>query len=172
MPKTQDCIRLDSQRFGRIAEHFIREERLWRERAKPLLTEVFGRWQFETKAGPFVLTGKADRKIVTSHESLEYFARAFDLNVADVIMTSPGKEPTAKELEKLVDSCVRNKVRVIAIEPQYAGGQTARRLVEELARRGVPDPQVVEIDPLETARESDYPYAPARSRSTTVKVSP
>lgn len=101
------------------------------------------------------LKGKADRKIVTSHESLEYFARAFDLTVADVIMTTPGKEPTGAELAKLVDSCVRNKVRVIAIEPQYAGGQTARRLAEELARRGVPDPQVVEIDPLETARESD-----------------
>lgn len=101
------------------------------------------------------LKGKTDRKIVTSHESLEYFARAFNLQVADVIMTTPGKEPTGKELEKLVESCVRNKVRVIAIEPQYAGGQTAKRLTEELARQGVTNPQVVEIDPLETARESE-----------------
>ncbi len=105
--------------------------------------------------GRAMLAGKADRRIVTSHESLEYFAAAFGLSVSDVIMTTPGREPTSKELAALVDSCVRNKVRVIAIEPQYAGGATARRIVEELARKGVADPAVVEIDPLETARESD-----------------
>ncbi len=105
--------------------------------------------------GKAMLKDKADRKIVTSHESLEYFARAFDLKVSDVIMTTPGREPTSKELAALVDSCVRNKVRVIAIEPQYAGGGIARRIVEELARKGVADAAVVEIDPLETARESD-----------------
>ena len=105
--------------------------------------------------GRAMLAGKTDRKIVTSHESLEYFAKDFDLTVADVIMTHPGREPTAKELDALVDSCVRNKVRVIAIEPQYAGNATARRIADELARRGVANPAVVEIDPLETARESD-----------------
>lgn len=105
--------------------------------------------------GKALLKDKADRKVVTSHESLEYFARAFGLQVADVIMTTPGREPTGKELDALVDSCVRNKVRVIAIEPQYAGGATARRIVEELRRKGVADPAVVEIDPLETAREAD-----------------
>ena len=104
--------------------------------------------------GRAMLAGKADRKLVTSHESLEYFARAFGLSVADVIMTSPGREPTAKELDALVDSCVRNKVRVIAIEPQYAGG-VAQRIADDLRRRGVADPAVVEIDPLETAREAD-----------------
>jgi len=48
-------------RFERIASQFIRQEREWREEARPYLTEVSGRWQFEAKAGPFVLTGKADR---------------------------------------------------------------------------------------------------------------
>jgi ABC-type Zn uptake system ZnuABC Zn-binding protein ZnuA len=106
--------------------------------------------------GKAMLKDKADRKIVTSHEALEYFVRAFDLSVSDVIMTTPGQEPTDKQLAALVDSCVRNKVRVIAIEPQYgSGGRVARRIADELARKGVADPQVVEIDPLETARESD-----------------
>lgn len=105
--------------------------------------------------GQSLLRGKTDRKIVTSHESLEYFAEAFGLEVKDVIMTQPGREPTGKELAALVDSCVRNKVRVIAIEPQYAGNATARRIADELARKGVPDPAVIEIDPLETASSSD-----------------
>jgi ATP-dependent helicase/nuclease subunit B len=48
-------------RFEKIAGQFIRQEREWREEARPLLTEVTGRWQFESSGGPFILTGKADR---------------------------------------------------------------------------------------------------------------
>jgi ATP-dependent helicase/nuclease subunit B len=48
-------------RFEKIAEVFIRQEREWREEAKPCLTEAEGQWQFETEKGPFLLTGKADR---------------------------------------------------------------------------------------------------------------
>ena len=48
-------------RFERIVVEFIRQEREWREEAKPYLTETSGKWQFEAAGGPFVLTGKADR---------------------------------------------------------------------------------------------------------------
>ncbi len=48
-------------RFEKIAAQFIHQEREWREDAKPYLTETSGTWQFETEAGPFTLTGKADR---------------------------------------------------------------------------------------------------------------
>jgi ABC-type Zn uptake system ZnuABC Zn-binding protein ZnuA len=105
--------------------------------------------------GRDMLKGKTDRKLVASHEALTYFARAFDLSVPAVIATQPGREPTGKELDALVAACVKNKVRVIAVEPQYAGNKTAERIADELRRKGVADPAVVEIDPLETAREAD-----------------
>lgn len=48
-------------RFKKIIVQFVRQEREWREKAGPCLTETEGSWQFETAGGPFVLTGKADR---------------------------------------------------------------------------------------------------------------
>lgn len=138
-----------------IRDEFAEADPAHADAHKARAGEYVGKLNALLADGRAMLKDKADRKIVTSHESLEYFAAAFGLSVSDVIMTTPGREPTAKELAALVDSCVRNKVRVIAIEPQYAGGATARRIVEELARKGVADPAVVEIDPLETARESD-----------------
>ncbi|MFO0850897.1 MAG: metal ABC transporter substrate-binding protein [Gemmataceae bacterium] len=101
------------------------------------------------------LKDKTERKFVTFHESLAYFARSLKLEVADVIQKVPGKEPSAKELEALIGACKADKVRVIAVEPQYATGGSAARLVDELTRAGVPDVVLVEIDPLETAVEAD-----------------
>ncbi|HYD18210.1 MAG TPA: double-strand break repair protein AddB [Patescibacteria group bacterium] len=48
-------------RFERVADEFVRQERAWREDAKPFQTEVSGVWQFGTMGEPFTLTGKADR---------------------------------------------------------------------------------------------------------------
>ena len=45
-------------RFEKIAVHFIAQEREWRKKAKPLLTEAAGTLQTEDG---FTLTGKADR---------------------------------------------------------------------------------------------------------------
>lgn len=101
------------------------------------------------------LNGKTERKFVTFHESLTYFARSLNLEVADVIQKVPGKEPSAKELEALVAACKENKVRVIAVEPQYSVRGSAGRIVDELRRGGVADAVLVEIDPLETAVESE-----------------
>ncbi|MBI1215135.1 MAG: double-strand break repair protein AddB [Alphaproteobacteria bacterium] len=48
-------------RFEKIAGEFVRQERAWRENATPHSTEAGGEWSFETEAGGFTLTGKADR---------------------------------------------------------------------------------------------------------------
>lgn len=101
------------------------------------------------------LKGKTERSFVTFHGALGYFAQAFDLKIADVVQKVPGKEPTAKELEALVASCRKNNVRVIAVEPQYTSQTSAKRIVEELKLKGVADPVLVEIDPLETATDAD-----------------
>jgi ABC-type Zn uptake system ZnuABC Zn-binding protein ZnuA len=102
-----------------------------------------------------LLKDKSERKFVTFHESLGYFAHTFGLEVAAVIQKTPGKEPTARDLEKLVKACLAKKVRVIAVEPQYTTQTSANRLKDELILKGVQDVEFVEIDPLETANESD-----------------
>ena len=102
--------------------------------------------------GKELLKDKKDRKFVTFHESLTYFAETFDLKIADIIQKVPGQEPTAKELADLVEACKANKVRVIAVEPQYSAQSSASTILDELKRQGVEDPVLVEIDPLETAQ--------------------
>ena len=110
----------------------------------------------ELKAyGTDKLKDKTERKFVTFHESLGYFANTFGLEVAAVIQKSPGKEPTLRDLDKLVKVCLAKKVRVIAVEPQYATQTSANRLKDELALKGVKDVEFVEIDPLETAAEAE-----------------
>ncbi|HET6574856.1 MAG TPA: metal ABC transporter substrate-binding protein [Fimbriiglobus sp.] len=105
--------------------------------------------------GKAMLQGKKDRKFITFHGSLAYFAKTFGLEIADVIQKVPGQEPTAQELTDLVGKCKANRVRVIAVEPQYSGQKSAKRILEELRRQGIEDPVLVEIDPLETARDVD-----------------
>lgn len=101
-----------------------------------------------------LLSKKKDRKLVTFHESLAYFAEAFNLDVAGVVQKKPGVEPNAKELDELVRVCLANKVRLIAVEPQYTANTSAKAVLDELKRRGITDAELVEVDPLETAPAS------------------
>lgn len=96
-------------------------------------------------------TKRSERKIVTVHASMNYFASAFDVTVAGVVQTTAGKEPSSAELKKLVDTCVNEKVRVIAAEPQFSTRGAVKTLLESLTLAGVANPQVIELDPLETA---------------------
>jgi zinc transport system substrate-binding protein len=105
--------------------------------------------------GKAALKDKKDRKFITFHESLTYFAKTFGLEIADVIQKVPGQEPTARKLSDLVEKCKLNKVRVIAVEPQYSGQSSAQRILDELRRQKVADPVLVEIDPLETAQDTE-----------------
>jgi len=102
--------------------------------------------------GKKILSGipKDDRKFVTMHDSLGYFAKTFDLTIGGIIELSPGQEPSQKELEELIEACTKHKVRVIALEPQYSSNGGAKTLERELKRKGL-DPILIVIDPLETA---------------------
>ncbi|MGL6094877.1 MAG: metal ABC transporter substrate-binding protein [Fimbriiglobus sp.] len=101
------------------------------------------------------LKDKKERQFLTFHESLGYLAAGFHLEIADVIQKTPGKDPSAKELNKLVELCVKKKIRVISVEPQYSTQTSAKRLLEELAAKGVADVVLVPIDPLETANPDE-----------------
>lgn len=102
-------------------------------------------------AGHRQLKNKTDRKLISFHDSLAYFAKAFDLKVEGVVQTKPGQEPNVDELKQLVRMCREKQVRLIAVEPQYGTQTSAKAVLDELRRgNAVPDAALVEIDTLET----------------------
>jgi ABC-type Zn uptake system ZnuABC Zn-binding protein ZnuA len=96
------------------------------------------------------LKGKKNRKVISFHESLAYFAKSFDVDIADTIETGPGFEPGPGRLKRLVELCKKDDIRVLAVEPQYSKTTSAATLERELQGKLRP----VEIDPLETATDA------------------
>lgn len=58
------------------------------------------------------------RKLVTFHDAFPYLAQRYGLEVVGVVMTSPGKEPSAKDVANLVDTIRQQKVPAVFKEPQ------------------------------------------------------
>jgi ABC-type Zn uptake system ZnuABC Zn-binding protein ZnuA len=100
--------------------------------------------------GKAMLKDKKERKLVSFHESLGYFAPALDLKIAGVIEPQANVEPGSPWLTQLLKTCQDEHVRLIATEPQYSTKTGAQVLLTELKRK-VPDAAFVEIDPIETA---------------------
>lgn len=105
---------------------------------------------------PERLKGKTDRKVITMHESMGYFANSFGFKVVDVIQANPGDEPSSPRLVKLVERCKKAKVRTIIVEPQYPKTSAASWLVSELKKAGL-EPRLIEIDPMETCDDPNGP---------------
>ncbi len=110
--------------------------------------------------GEGMLKEAKDRKIISFHDSLRYFAKSYGLTVVDVIEEGPGDEPTAPRMTNLVKKCVDEKVHVIAVEPQYPKTTSARVLQDELKKKNH-EVKLVEIDPLETAEKGELEKAGA-----------
>jgi zinc transport system substrate-binding protein len=107
--------------------------------------------------GKAMLKDKKDRKVVTFHEALNYFARSFDLKIAGVVQKKPGVEPNVDEIRELVKMCEKEQVRLIAVEPQYGRDSSAKAILDELRRSktaNLADAALVELDPLETVSPS------------------
>lgn len=117
--------------------------------------EYIGELQKLHADGRAMLKDKKDRQLVTFHESLAYFAKSFDLAIAGVVQKKPGVEPNSDEVGKLIEICKENKVRLIAVEPQYGTQTSAKTILEELKRKGIPDADLVVIDPLETVAPAE-----------------
>jgi ABC-type Zn uptake system ZnuABC Zn-binding protein ZnuA len=108
------------------------------------------------KEGQKRFAGK-DVKVIATHDSLRYFARSFGIKVVGNIQPQPGIEADAGQLNRLIDLCTKEKVRVITVEPQYSRA-TAETLGKQLHSRGL-DVQIIEVDTLETADpplDADY----------------
>jgi ABC-type Zn uptake system ZnuABC Zn-binding protein ZnuA len=90
-----------------------------------------------------------DRNVVSFHDALPYFARAFHIEVVGVIVPVPGQDPSAGELAALVDAIRASGVRVILSEVQFSdelaqtiATETGARVVTDLYTDSLGDPPV------------------------------
>lgn len=61
----------------------------------------------------------AGMNIITFHEAFNYFARRYGMNVAGVIATEPGEEPSTREIADTCDLVLDLGIRTLFVEPQY-----------------------------------------------------
>ena len=59
------------------------------------------------------------RNIVTFHNTFDYFAKDYGLNVIGTIENEHGKNPSAGEIAELVENIKKNNIRAIFVEPEY-----------------------------------------------------
>jgi len=60
------------------------------------------------------------KNIITSHNTFDYFAKDYGLNVVDVIENEHGKTPSAHEIASLIDTIKREDIKAIFVEPEYS----------------------------------------------------
>jgi zinc transport system substrate-binding protein len=86
---------------------------------------------------------------VTFHPAWEYFARRYGLRVAGVIEEAPGKEPTPRHVQRILDAVRTMRAKVIFAEPQFSP-----RIAEAIAQEA--GARVLMLDPIggEKGRET------------------
>jgi manganese/iron transport system substrate-binding protein len=90
-----------------------------------------------------------NRKVVSFHDALPYFARAFDLEVVGTIVSAPGQDPSAGELAALIDTIRASGARAILSEVQFSdelagtiAEETGATVVSDLYTDSLGDPPV------------------------------
>jgi ABC-type Zn uptake system ZnuABC Zn-binding protein ZnuA len=61
----------------------------------------------------------ANRRIVSYHDALPYFCRAYGLEVVGTVVPAPGQDPSPQEVQALLDAIQANHVRAIFSESQF-----------------------------------------------------
>jgi zinc/manganese transport system substrate-binding protein/manganese/iron transport system substrate-binding protein len=91
----------------------------------------------------------ADRKIVSFHDAMPYFARAFGLEIVGSIVSAPGQDPSAGELAALIDAIRASGGRAILSEVQFSdelaqtiAAETGATVVGDLYTDTLGDPPV------------------------------
>jgi len=69
-----------------------------------------------------------DRKLVTFHDALPYYAREYGIAIVGVAVQAPGQDPSAAEIASLIDAIKAAHVKAIFSESQFP-----TRLVDQLA---------------------------------------
>lgn len=81
------------------------------------------------------------RKYVALHPSWDYFARQYGLECVGIIETAPGRNPTPKQIGKIVSNIKKHKIRAVFAEPQL-NPKVAEVIAEEA------DIKVILLDPI------------------------
>jgi ABC-type Zn uptake system ZnuABC Zn-binding protein ZnuA len=92
----------------------------------------------------------ADRRsIVSFHDALPYFARAYGLTISGVVVDAPGQDPSAGEIADLVARIRAAGVRAIVSEVQFApdlaqtiAAETGATVIADLYTDSLGDPPV------------------------------
>ncbi|MEJ2695857.1 MAG: metal ABC transporter substrate-binding protein [Candidatus Sulfobium sp.] len=74
------------------------------------------------------------REYVTFHPAWDYFSKRYGLSVAGVIEEAPGKEPTPRHVQRILDEVKRMRTKVIFAEPQFSA-RMADAIAEEAGAR-------------------------------------
>lgn len=85
------------------------------------------------------LAGKEGSSFIVYHPSWGYFADTYGLN--EISVEIEGKEPSAKDMKRLIDTAKEKNVRVIFVQPGFSATSTKAIATEINA-------EVVSIDPL------------------------
>ena len=64
--------------------------------------------------------GFENKNIVTFHNTFNYFANDYGLNVVGVIENEHGKTPSAYEIATLIETIKKEDVKAIFVEPEYS----------------------------------------------------
>ena len=92
-----------------------------------------------------------NRDIITFHEAFPYFAEEFNLNIAGVIEIEPDSEPSAKEIENIINTVKEKNIKALFTEPQYSSKVAETIAVETGAT-------VYELDPIVTGDSTPNAY--------------
>ncbi len=88
-----------------------------------------------------LLDNLSNRNMIVFHDSWNYFADEFDLNIVGVFTPSPGKEPSPEYLKNLYDTAKKYNIKAVFSEPQLSS-EVINSFIEDLGLK------VYVIDPL------------------------
>ena len=92
-----------------------------------------------------------NKDIITFHEAFPYFAEEFNLNIAGVIEIEPDSEPSAKEIEEIINTIKTKNITALFTEPQYSS-----KIAETIATET--GATVYELDPIVTGDANPDAY--------------
>lgn len=108
---------------------------LYNKRAEELISEMKALKEYALKK---VIT-KSNKNFLVFHPAWGYFARDYKLN--QIAVEVEGKEPSPKELGKIIKTAKKHGIKVIFVQPQIST-KTVESLSRELGA------EIIKIDPL------------------------
>lgn len=88
------------------------------------------------------------KDIITFHEAFPYFAEEFNLNIVGVLEVEPDSEPSAKELENIINTVKEYNIKALFTEPQYSS-KVAETVANETSAK------IYTLDPIVTGEANE-----------------